>query len=53
MGNIYLKIPTIEELWYRQKFMADPETMDYNAGYDIDLEGYNKTTGTIEFNQDK
>ncbi len=27
--------------------MNDPKTMEYNAGYDIELKGYNKQTGTI------
>ncbi len=27
--------------------MKDPKTMSYNAGYDMDLKGYDKETGTI------
>ena len=46
MKNIYLKVPSINELHYRQKWMKDPKTMSYNAGYDIDLKGYDKNTGT-------
>ena len=38
--SIYLKVPTIEELHYRQEWMKNPKTMSYNAGYD-------KVTGTI------
>ena len=45
--NIYLKVPSIEELHYRQEWMKDEKTMYYNAGFDIDLEGYDKETGTI------
>lgn len=47
MPNIYLKVPYIEDLHYRQEWMKDPKTMSYNAGYDIDLKGYDKETGTI------
>ena len=47
MSNIYLKVPSIEELHYRQEWMKDINTMSYNAGYDIDLKGYDKITGTI------
>ena len=47
MKNIYLKVPSINELHYRQEWMNDPKTMSYNAGYDIDLKGYDKNTGTI------
>ena len=47
MNSIYLKIPSKDELHYRQKWMMDKETMSYNAGYDIDLKGYDKETGVI------
>ena len=45
--KVCLKIPTIQELHYRQEWMKKPKTMSYNAGYDMDLKGYDKTTGTI------
>ncbi len=45
--SIYLKVPTTKELHYRQEWMKNPRTMSYNAGYDIDLKGYDKATGTI------
>lgn len=47
MSNIYLKKPTIDELHFRQKWMKDHKTMSYNAGYEMDFEGYDKSTGTI------
>ena len=47
MPNTYLKVPSIDELHYRQEWMKDPKTMSYNAGYDMDLKGYDKETGTI------
>lgn len=47
MGNVYLKIPTIDELHYRKDWMRDPKTMSYNSGFDMELKGYDKNTGTI------
>ncbi len=47
MARIYLKVPAIHELNYRQDWMKDPKTMSYNAGFDMDLKGYDKNTGTI------
>lgn len=47
MKRVYLVIPTINNLKYRQKWMNNPKTMSYNAGFDLDLKGYNKETGTI------
>ena len=47
MPNTYLKVPNTQELNYRQEWMKDPKTMSYNAGYDMDLKGYDKETGTI------
>lgn len=47
MSKIYLKVPNIHELYYRQEWMKAPKTMSYNSGYDMDLKGYNKQTGTI------
>ncbi len=45
--KVFLKSPSVRELYYRQNWMNDPDTMNYNAGYDIDLKGYNKVNGTI------
>ena len=47
MTKVYLQIPNIDELHYRQKWMNDAKTMEYNAGYDMSLKGYNYNTGTI------
>ena len=47
MSNIYLRVPSIDELHYRKEWMIDAKTMSYNAGFDMDLKGYNKETGTI------
>ena len=32
---------------YRQEWMNDSQTMNYNAGFDMNLKGYDKKTGTI------
>lgn len=48
-NRLALHIPTIDELWYREKIMSDPETMDYNAGYDMDFDEYHNDTGCIDF----
>lgn len=42
-----IKVPNIDEIHYRQEWMNDSKTMSYNAGFDLDLKGYNKDTGTI------
>ena len=47
MNKVYLKVPNKDDLKYCQSWMMDPDTMSYNAGYDIDLSGYNKADGTI------
>lgn len=53
MKDVELVIPKFEDLWYRQKLMSDPNTMDYNAGYDLSFEGYHYDTGCIDFPVDK
>ena len=47
--EISLHVPTYVELWYRQKLLADPATMSYNRGYDLDFSGYDRATGCISF----
>lgn len=47
MKRVFLVVPTIEDLKYRQKWLNDPKTMSYNAGFDLDIKGYDKQTGTI------
>ena len=47
MEKVYLKVSNIEELHYRQEWMKDLKTMVYNAGYDMELKGYDKESGTI------
>lgn len=49
MSTLHLHVPKLSELWYRKKLLEDPETMSYNRGYDLDLDGYDKETGCIAF----
>jgi RimJ/RimL family protein N-acetyltransferase len=50
-NKLYLNVPSFEELTYRQKILADPDTMSYNKGYDVPFAGYNKETSCVEFNK--
>ena len=52
MGIILVK-PELDEYWYEQKLQSDPETMSYNAGYDVSYYGYHYDTGCIDFPKDK
>lgn len=51
--TLFLHVPTLEELWYRQKLMEDPATMGYNKGYDLPFDGYDRETGCIPFPQEQ
>ena len=53
MELLELYVPQIKDLWFRQKMLSDPETMAYNANYDMDFEGYHKDTGCIDFPESK
>lgn len=43
MPNLFLKVPRKDQLFYRQVWMNNPKTMEYNVGYDIELKGYIQT----------
>ena len=49
MKKLELYIPKLEDLWFYQKMMSDPETMSYNAGWDVDFDGYHRDTGCIDY----
>ena len=51
--NIELVIPKLEEYDYEQKLLSDPNTMNYNAGYDVFYDGYHYDTGCIDFPESK
>ena len=48
MLNFTLVIPRKEDLWFKKEIKEDPATMDYNSGYDLTFNGYNRDTGTIQ-----
>lgn len=48
-NRLKLHVPALNELWYRQHLMQDPDTMKYNRGYDLSFEGYDRETGCIAF----
>ncbi|SFG90474.1 GNAT family N-acetyltransferase [Sporolactobacillus nakayamae] len=50
--QLYLHSPTLYELDYRQKILAQPDTMSYNKGYDLQLDNYDQKTGCIDFKKD-
>ena len=47
--RVKLHVPSIREMDYRQKLLADPDTMSYNAGQPWDADGYDAKTGCIDF----
>ena len=48
MEKLELYIPKLEDLWFYQQMTSDPETMSYNAGWDVDYAGYHRDTGCID-----
>ena len=48
-----LVIPKLEEYDYEQYLESDPDTMSYNAGYDVSYFGYHYDTGCIDFPESK
>ena len=49
MEKLELYIPKLEDLWFYQKMMSDPDTMSYNAGWDVEYDGYHRDTGCIDY----
>ena len=45
MEQLELYVPKLEDLWFYQKMMSDPETMSYNANWDVNYDGYHRDTG--------
>lgn len=48
MSKLTLVVPQIKDLWFKKEIKEDPHTMDYNAGYDLSFNGYNREDGTIQ-----
>ena len=53
MKNICLYVPKLEDYFYEAKLQSDPETMSYNAGYDVSYYGYHYDIGCIDFPKEK
>ena len=49
MSRITLYTPGENELDYRARLLGDPTTMYYNKELDLDIPGYHKDTGCIDF----
>ena len=47
-SKIVLEVPTKETLYFKKEIKEDPKTMDYNAGYELNFNGYNSNDGTIK-----
>ena len=45
---MFLHIPTKKELLFKKILKEDVLTMDYNAGYQVDYDGYDYNTGIIK-----
>ena len=53
-GNLLeLYIPNVEDMWFVRQMQEDPETMAYNAGWDVSFEGYHPHTGCIDLPESK
>ena len=53
MENIELYVPELEDYWFEELIESDPDTMEYNAGYDVSYYGYHYDTGCIDFPKDR
>ena len=53
MKRLELYIPKLEDYWYEKRCLEDPETMSYNAGYDVSYYGYHYDTGCIDFPEER
>ena len=53
MENIELYVPKLEDYWFEELMESDPDTMEYNAGYDVSYYGYHYDTGCIDFPKDR
>lgn len=53
MKNLSLYVPELKDYWYEAKVQSDPESMSYNAGYDVSYFGYHYDSGCIDFPKEK
>ena len=50
---MFLHIPTKKELVFKKILKEDVLTMDYNAGYQVNYDGYDYNTGIIKTDIDE
>lgn len=48
-----LHVPARSEFVVRQRWLADPEMMAFNAGWEVASEGYDRATGCIRWPQEE
>ena len=53
MKRLELVVPRLEDYWYEKRCLEDPETMSYNAGYDVSYYGYHYDNGCIDFPEER
>ena len=53
MNRLELVVPKLEDYWYEKRCLEDPQTMSYNAGYDVSYYGYHYDTGCIDFPEER
>ncbi len=53
MKNIELVKPELSDYWYEEMIQSVPDTMSYNAFYDVSYFGYHYDTGCIDFPKEK
>lgn len=53
-NKVYLYVPKYNELEYYNNILLDPKTMEYNAGFNLNLDGYEYETGCVKsFDKEK
>ena len=53
ISSLKIYIPRLDDYWYEPKLQSDPNTMSYNAGWDVSYDGYHYDTGCIDFPKSK
>lgn len=46
--GLELYVPNVENMWFVRQMQEDPDTMAYNAGWDVSYDGYHPETGCID-----
>ena len=48
-----LYVPELKDMWFVQQMQQSPETMAYNAGWEVSYNGYHPDTGCIDFPEEE